>query len=124
MALPRILGGPPLRLTGYPVELILAEKIVTAIQRGTANTRWRDFADIARLSGHDVNSVQLREAIARVAAHRNIKLRPLSDALDGFAPLAQSRWSGWRSKQQLTGSTPEQFADLLDQVVSFADRHL
>jgi hypothetical protein len=47
--LPRLLGSPPLRVRGYSVELILAEKIVTAIQRGTANTRWRDFVDIASL---------------------------------------------------------------------------
>jgi hypothetical protein len=45
--LPRVLGGPPIRVRGYRVELILAEKIVTALHRGTANTRWRDFVDIA-----------------------------------------------------------------------------
>jgi hypothetical protein len=44
---PRLLGGAPIRMRGYRVELILAEKIVTAIRRGTANTRWRDFVDIA-----------------------------------------------------------------------------
>lgn len=43
--MPRLLGGAPIRLRGYRVELILAEKIVTAIQRGTANTRWRDFVE-------------------------------------------------------------------------------
>jgi len=26
--------------------MVHAEKIVTAIQRGTANTRWRDFGDV------------------------------------------------------------------------------
>lgn len=35
---------------GYPRVMVLAEKIVTAIQRGTANTRWRDFVDIVALS--------------------------------------------------------------------------
>jgi hypothetical protein len=48
---PRPLGGAPIRMRGYRVELILAEKIVTAIQRGTAHTRWRDFVDIAALRG-------------------------------------------------------------------------
>jgi hypothetical protein len=40
---PRLLGGE-LIVRGYPLEMVLAEKIVTAIARGTANTRWRDFA--------------------------------------------------------------------------------
>jgi hypothetical protein len=43
--LPRLLGGS-LRLLGYPLAMVYAEKIATAVQRGQANTRWRDFADI------------------------------------------------------------------------------
>jgi hypothetical protein len=39
VSIPRILGGDPIRVTGYPIAMVLAEKIVTAIQRGTANTR-------------------------------------------------------------------------------------
>jgi hypothetical protein len=31
--------------------MVLAKKIVTALQRGVANTRWRDFGDIWSLSG-------------------------------------------------------------------------
>lgn len=42
IVLPTILGGE-VRLLGYPLPMVLAEKIVTAIDRGTANTRWRDF---------------------------------------------------------------------------------
>jgi len=40
--LPLLLGGT-LRLAGYPDHMVLAEKIVTAIERGEQNTRWRDF---------------------------------------------------------------------------------
>jgi hypothetical protein len=31
--------------------MVLAEKIITAVQRGTANTRWRDFVDVYLLTG-------------------------------------------------------------------------
>jgi hypothetical protein len=48
---PRLLGGE-LVLRGYPLAMVHAEKIVTAIARGTVNTRWRDFADIYLLSRH------------------------------------------------------------------------
>jgi Nucleotidyl transferase AbiEii toxin, Type IV TA system len=43
--LPKLLGGT-ITLAGYPLSMVYAEKIITALQRGTVNTRWRDFADI------------------------------------------------------------------------------
>jgi len=59
VSLPRLLGGE-LVVTGYP----LAEKIVTAVQRGTANTRWRDFTDVARLAAvHRVDGGRLSESL-------------------------------------------------------------
>ena len=36
----RLLGGV-IEAIGYPLTMIHAEKLVTALQRGTANTRWR-----------------------------------------------------------------------------------
>lgn len=39
VAIPRLRGGDPIELPGYPMHMVHAEKIVTAIQRGTANTR-------------------------------------------------------------------------------------
>jgi hypothetical protein len=48
VTLPRLLDGE-LRVRGYPLEMVLAEKIVTAIARGTTSTRWRDFVDIYAL---------------------------------------------------------------------------
>ena len=67
---PRLLGGT-ITVRGYSVAMIHAEKIVTAMQRGTANTRWRDYADIYLLSGrHTVSSAELSTAIKKVAAHR------------------------------------------------------
>lgn len=119
--LPRVLGGPPIRVRGYRVELILAEKIVTALQRGTANTRWRDFVDIASLARHDLDDAALVESIRRVAAYRQAPIHPLRDVLAGYPRLAQARWSAWRRRQRLTDSTPEHFADLFDQVLGFAD---
>lgn len=35
---------------GYPLSLVHAEKIVTALSRGAKSTRWRDFADICQLA--------------------------------------------------------------------------
>jgi hypothetical protein len=92
---PRLLGGAPIRMRGYRVELILAEKMVTAIQRGTANTRWRDFVDIAALAHLDVNDGALVESIRRVAEFRQVPIRPLRDVLSERPP--RSRTSGGTS---------------------------
>jgi hypothetical protein len=40
ISMPRLLGQESIQLRGYPMEMVLAEKIVTALQRGSASTRW------------------------------------------------------------------------------------
>lgn len=119
--LPRLLGDS-IRLLGYPDHMVLAEKIVTAIQRGTANTRWRDFTDIASIaSARRIAETDLStQALPRVAQHRQTTLRPLAEVLDGMAPAAQPKWAAWRRRQRLH-ETPEQLQQLLDQCTVFAD---
>jgi len=119
--LPRLLGGT-ISLVGYPLPMVYAEKIVTALQRGTINTRWRDFADLYTLTGRQpVNGVDVQRALAEVAAYRQVELSPLADALDGYAALAQARWLVWRRKQQLDDRLPSSFLDVLGPVIAFAD---
>jgi hypothetical protein len=119
--LPRVLGGT-LRITGYPLAMVYAEKIVTAVERGVANTRWRDFADVYLLSrAHDANGGEVVAALTRVAEHRQVTLSPLTTAVAGFLRLAQSRWAARRRRQLLDGLLPEDFAEVLDAVIAFAD---
>lgn len=120
VALPRLLTDESLILRSYPLHMVLAEKLVTAIDRGTANTRWRDFADIYLLSRHlPVAGSDLVEATLRVADYRGVELAPPTEVLDGFAELAQSRWLAWRAKQDLTDRLPEAFADVVNAVTAF-----
>jgi len=119
--LPRVLGGT-LRIMGYPLAMVYAEKIVTAVERGLANTRWRDFADVYLLSrAHDADGAELVTAITTVAEHRQAGSVSLATSLAGFAGLAQSRWAAWRRRQLLDGLLPEDFAEVLDAVTAFAD---
>ncbi len=121
VALPRLRGGEPIELAGYPIHMVHAEKIVTAVQRGIANTRWRDFGDIWSLSRrHRIEAGDFRRAIDEVARYRNATLRPLTDVLDGFAPLAQARWAQWRRRSN-SDHLPELFDPVLRGVVEFAD---
>ena len=118
---PRLLGGEPLVLLGYPLHMVYAEKTVTAMQRGTVNTRWRDFGDVWTLSGkHPVDADDLRAAIAEVASHRRVQLMPLAAILQGYPPIAQPKYAAWRRKQRLD-HLPDYFGDLLAHYISFAE---
>ena len=117
---PRLLGGA-ITVRGYPLSMVFAEKIVTAVQRGTVNTRWRDYADIALLSAaHDVDGDELAASIDVVATHRNATLTPLDEALAGYAEIAQNKWSAWVRKQRLTDRLDQDFASVLQDVFTFA----
>jgi len=119
--IPRLRGGDPIELAGYPLPMVLAEKCVTAVQRGTANTRWRDFADVYRLiRRHSVNGAELHRACMEVAAHRKATLLQLAIVLDGYAELAQIKWAAWRRRQGFD-DLPEDFSIVLSTVVAFAD---
>ncbi|MDA8074636.1 MAG: nucleotidyl transferase AbiEii/AbiGii toxin family protein [Actinomycetota bacterium] len=119
--LPRLLGGAVV-VRGYPLVMVHAEKIVTAVARGTINTRWRDFADIYLLSRrHSLAGAGLTASVRQVARHRQVELVPLARALDGYGEIGQARWAAWRRKQQLEDRVPDQFAEVVSAVVAFAD---
>lgn len=119
--LPLLLGGT-LRLLGYPDHMVLAEKIVTALERGEQNTRWRDFTDIAAIArSRTVEGTDLQEAIGVVARYRQVELESLGPLLMEMPALAQRKWEVWRKKQRLEQSTPVSFADLLGTCLTFAE---
>lgn len=119
---PRVLGGPSIAMLGFPLPMVLAEKVITALERGTASTRWRDFGDILLLCrAHDVNGDELARAVGAVAHHRGADLRPLTEVLDGFADQVQDRWARWVSRSQLDDRLPDRFTEVLAVVEAFAD---
>lgn len=122
--LPRIvpLALPAVTVLGYPLTMIYAEKVVTAIDRGVANTRWRDFADIYVLTRlHSVEVEELQRSIETVADYRKVQLVPLMPALDSMGELAQQKYRAWRTRLLREEELPEAFSDLLSAVASFTD---
>ncbi|MDR2620595.1 MAG: nucleotidyl transferase AbiEii/AbiGii toxin family protein [Propionibacteriaceae bacterium] len=119
--IPRLLAGAPIELAGYPLRMVHAEKIVTAVQRGIVNTRWRDFADIYSLiQRHSVDGTALHRACLEVATYRKATLEPLTHVLNNYAKLAQTRWATWRNRQG-NNHLPENFETVLAAVIAFAD---
>ena len=121
ISLPRLIDGA-ISVRGYPLEMVLAEKIVTALERGTVNTRWRDFVDIYVLIGrYRIDAQTLQKSMQRVGRFRSVVLTPLRTALAGYAEIAQPRWVAWLRKQRLDNTIPTQFSKVLQSVVSFVD---
>jgi hypothetical protein len=113
----------PIRILGYPIETVLAEKLVTAIDLGRANTRVRDFADIYTLTGtQSVRCDAVRAAVEATAAFRSVTLAPLSQATEGLGTLRATTYVAYRKS---LGSTvqglPQQFVDAISAVVAFID---
>jgi hypothetical protein len=120
LSLPRLIGDEVIQIIGYPLAMVHAEKLVTAIERGTTNTRWRDFADVFTLAGHhDISGADLTTAIVAVSNFRKIELLRLADVLDGFARVAQRRWAVWQRSQ--SRALPNDLSEVLDRVMCFAD---
>jgi predicted nucleotidyltransferase component of viral defense system len=118
---PRLIEGM-IVVRGYPLEMVLAEKIVTALERGTVSTRGRDFLDIYVLTGrYAINAQTLKSSMQRVAEFRNAEIAPLRTALNGYSAIAQTRWRAWLRKQRLDNTLPPDFSVVLEHVVSFAD---
>lgn len=122
--IPRVvqLGQPSVIVLGYPLTMVLAEKIVTAIDRGEANTRWRDFADIYTLIRvHNLQAEEIAASLGAVAAYRRVELMPLLLTLAQMPPHAQPKWRAWRVRVHREQDLPPEFADVLSAVASFAD---
>lgn len=111
----------PFTLVGYPIETVLAEKLVTMIDRGDTNTRDRDFADVWLLTRrHRVDARSVRAAIDATAAHRDVALRPLAEAL---VMLPLDRGISWGRYLDRAGlhDVPRALSTVIADIAAFAD---
>ncbi|WP_220433261.1 nucleotidyl transferase AbiEii/AbiGii toxin family protein [Kocuria coralli] len=115
--------SPSVRILGYPIETVLAEKLVTAIELGRANTRVRDFADTYLLTGTQVVQCGLlRDALTATAEFRGTALIPLARAADGLGELRDSTYVPYRkSLGEVGASLPPRFSDAVAAVAVFVD---
>ncbi len=115
-------GSDPITILGFPITMVLAEKIATTASRGTANTRWRDFADIlAIVRSNDIDGSTMHGSLRVVAEYREIELRPLAETLTGFGDHVQARWALWLGRQSLGDQLPGGFDTVVDHIATFAD---
>lgn len=112
----------PFPLLAYPIEAVLAEKLVTIVARGDTTTRDRDFADVLLLAGHhDIDAASLSGAIAATAAFRAVELRPVSDTLLTLGRDRQRDWQRVITRAGLEGLLPSDYTEAIRQVAAFSD---
>ncbi len=114
--------GEAFPVLGYPIETVLAEKIVTMVARGDATTRERHFADVALLAGrHQVDGGRLTAAVGATARHRGVEVRLLSEVLVTLARDRQSAWTAFVRQSGLEGELPDSYDEAISFIVRFAD---
>lgn len=113
--------GEPMQVLSYPPEAIMAEKVVTMLERGITSTRWKDYVDILDLyqSGLDENT--LIAAVKATAKHRGIAIRSISGLMDGYGDVYQSRWAAWRKKESMEEKTETDLDNQLARIATVID---
>ena len=114
---------PRLSILGYPLPVVLAEKLCTAVELGAGNTRIRDYADIWTLTrSHDITAADLRTALAATSHHRDVTLRPLIEVIGDYGVVRAGAYTAYRRRLGPDAAKlPEGFARVVDDVVAFAD---
>ena len=111
-------GLPAVNVEAYSLETVVAEKFQTMIDRGTINSRMKDFFDVYTILKADkVDEVLLKEAVAEVFANRGTE----KDAdnvvfTDDFAQdgMRQTMWKAYLKKIKYKDELP--FTEVMDVV--------
>lgn len=112
----------PFHLLGYPLATVLAEKVVTMIERGATTTRERDFADVVMLSRrYQIEASELLAAVTATAEHRQVAPRPLAALLGTLGTERQQSWLTLIVGAGLEGLVPSSYTETVALVAAFAD---
>ena len=103
-------GLPAVNVEAYSLETVVAEKFQTMIDRGTINSRMKDFFDVYTILKEDkVDTELLKEAIVEVFANRGTEMDANSVVFsDGFAQdaMRQTMWKAYLKKIKYKDELP------------------
>lgn len=103
---PTLLPFPAPRIRAYPPEAVIAEKLHALVVLGGANSRMKDFFDLASMARYRTfDGTRLRDAIAATFERRRFDI-PAGDpvGLSGAfaeAPAKQSQWNAFLNRSRL-----------------------
>jgi len=120
---PALLGQEAVRLRAYPVEAAVAEKFQAMVELDVANSRMKDFYDIAICSRHlRFNGVTLAKSIAATFERRATPLPTgVPIALTATYFEAEPRLRQWRAFVKRIGDPDfaDRFPDIVAEVAAF-----
>jgi predicted nucleotidyltransferase component of viral defense system len=109
-------GLPAVNVEAYSLETVVAEKFQTMIDRGTINSRMKDFFDVYTILKADkVDEALLKEAVAEVFANRGTEKDADNVVFsDGFAQdgMRQTMWKAHLKKIKYKEELP--FTEVMD----------
>ena len=115
---PGILDFPPVPLTTYPVETVIAEKLEAIISLGLANSRMKDFYDLYwLLSRIPLNQNSLHSAIQNTFQRRQTVLpqtTPIAFTPAFFEnPQKNTQWQAFLRKNTLVAPSLEKVITII-----------
>ena len=109
-------GLPAVNVEAYSLETVVAEKFQTMIDRGTINSRMKDFFDVYTILKADkVDEALLKEAVAEVFANRGTEMDADNVVFtDDFAQdgMRQTMWKAYLKKIKYKEELP--FTEVMD----------
>jgi predicted nucleotidyltransferase component of viral defense system len=109
-------GLPAVNVEAYSLETVVAEKFQTMIDRGTINSRMKDFFDVYSIpKAGKVDEALLKEAVIEVFANRGTELDADNVVFtDDFAQdgMRQTMWKAYLKKIKYKEELP--FTEVMD----------
>lgn len=121
---PTLLDQPPPCIRVYPRETMVAEKFEAMVRLGEANSRMKDFCDLAALAaGFDFDGGSLREAVRNTFARRQTAVgeetpSPLRPAFYSDA-ARRGIWRAFLRGNPRTLELPSAFEEIGELLISF-----
>jgi len=119
---PSVLGTPRAKLLGYTPETTIAEKLHVMLQRGTLNSRMKDFFDIWTLSrSRTFEGVFLSRAVRATCEQRATAVIASPPALEPEALEEHQKSVQWAAFRRRLGKNdaPETFVEVGGGVAGF-----
>jgi predicted nucleotidyltransferase component of viral defense system len=125
--LPPLLDGPPATLRAYDKDTVVAEKLEAAVSLGTANSRMKDFYDIATLA----NEYSFMERSLAAALSTTFERRDTALPSEGLStlftrlraePNKAIHWKAFMKKAAPRNNWS--LEETLDRVIAFAEEPL
>jgi hypothetical protein len=121
-AFPTIFDFEAPRLKMYPQEAVIAEKLHTMVDRGTLNSRMKDFFDIQLLSKQfTFDGETLVSAVKQTFENRNTSLTSSPVIFEDSFSKDENISKQWRAflNKGMRGIAPDSIEDVMDEIKAF-----